>query len=673
MKNYLLIIKIIILLLKSIFYYFKSKMMADSPSSLKSNFESNTKVSLQKNSTNYSTMNLSSNQENDPIITSSLLLNDQNKSNQVITSSLSQDESTSSSLMRNSTNVLSPDTSALSATHKDDIKNSLMTQITLTSEQQSILDYITTFLPNNSYSIKSCNMMILGSAGTGKSYIIEQIQKLLNEYHQNTLIASHQAIAASNIEGITLYKLFGFFNERIISYIHCDQHKYKFTKDNNTYTLAKRDYLFCHDPSRHFVTPPEKNWLIIDEISMISLEVLNDLNLLLQNVFDNTSVFGNINVIFLGDFYQLKPVKETPLYYLTKDHFIHYFKLFNLTIPQRQKDPISFELCQSIKKGILTSTQKKLLKSRLISNITDSDKIDFQNIIHLFPLQKTCHSHNLNMLEKLSFEDLYIIVSTDTYHKDKSDFKLSPSDRESFNGLPRLSIITNQARIMITCNDSKQNIFNGLMGNVHEISLLNPEHSEKHNYSIENKNYFIQTYNLSIDDIQFINSLSQKFSSHNIKIVFSEEITVSVILDKYKTIQTLQPTLRQIEYTRVEKKSKDKSSKTIVIFSRRTITLKLSYAATTHKMQGITLDSAVLYLGSDNFDPVQLYINISRVKDFNNVYLSDLKLPFQKNLDKKKIKTFLNTIIENNSQNKQFLTQEPTFSLETFSDEIIDF
>ena len=50
-------------------------------------------------------------------------------------------------------------------------------------------------------------------------------------------------------------------------------------------------------------------WIISDEISMVSNNMLKYINFRLQEIKSNSQLFGGINIIAVGDFYQLKPVK----------------------------------------------------------------------------------------------------------------------------------------------------------------------------------------------------------------------------------------------------------------------------------------------------------------------------------------------------------------------------
>ena len=60
---------------------------------------------------------------------------------------------------------------------------------------------------------------------------------------------------------------------------------------------------------------PNVDYIIFDEISMIGCIMLANIYLKLQNLKSETQrSFGNINIMFLGDFIQFPPVTDSPLY-----------------------------------------------------------------------------------------------------------------------------------------------------------------------------------------------------------------------------------------------------------------------------------------------------------------------------------------------------------------------
>ena len=105
------------------------------------------------------------------------------------------------------------------------------------------------------------NILILGAAGTGKSFLVKKLFKTLNT-KKTTQLTAFTGIATSNIEEVTSHKFMGLLDERY--------HNEEITT--------------------------------IDEISMLSLKIFLQIDPILRGVRQNSLP------ILSGDFYQLKPV-----------------------------------------------------------------------------------------------------------------------------------------------------------------------------------------------------------------------------------------------------------------------------------------------------------------------------------------------------------------------------
>ena len=132
------------------------------------------------------------------------------------------------------------------------------------------------------------NLFITGNAGTGKSFIIRQIKK---EFGENCIITSTTGISALNIDGITIHNWSGICPD--IDYNNSDLFV---TKIQNNYKKLN-NYLYTQI-------------LIIDEISMLDLEILEFIDKVARIIRNINLPFGGIQVVFVGDFYQLPPVNS---------------------------------------------------------------------------------------------------------------------------------------------------------------------------------------------------------------------------------------------------------------------------------------------------------------------------------------------------------------------------
>ena len=129
---------------------------------------------------------------------------------------------------------------------------------------------------------------------------------------------------------------------------------------NKEYTSIIRD--ICRKKCR-------KNWinveiLVIDEISMLSIELLELLNHVAQHFKKNNKPFGGIQLIASGDFYQLPPVNS--------DNFCFESDLWNVLFKNqielktifRQSDPVLKKILNQIRKGKISKTSYEILLSR---------------------------------------------------------------------------------------------------------------------------------------------------------------------------------------------------------------------------------------------------------------------------------------------------------------------
>ncbi len=133
------------------------------------------------------------------------------------------------------------------------------------------------------------HMIVSGTAGTGKSYLIHCLRLLLNDQLR---VAAPTGVAAFNINGHTLHSLFslptkGDFKDLQGEHLHRLQQ-----------SLSPMKY--C----------------IIDEMSMIGRKLLGQVDRRLRQIFPHRAqeVFGGCSCLLFGDFGQLPPVMDLPLY-----------------------------------------------------------------------------------------------------------------------------------------------------------------------------------------------------------------------------------------------------------------------------------------------------------------------------------------------------------------------
>jgi len=136
------------------------------------------------------------------------------------------------------------------------------------------------------------NVFLTGSAGSGKTYVLNQYIDFLKERGVEIAITASTGIAATHIGGMTIHSWSGIGIKDNLSKYDLD-------------ALEEKQYLW-----KRF---EKVKVLVIDEISMLSAHTLDSIDAVAKLFKRNNEPFGGLQVIFSGDFFQLPPiVKNTP-------------------------------------------------------------------------------------------------------------------------------------------------------------------------------------------------------------------------------------------------------------------------------------------------------------------------------------------------------------------------
>jgi ATP-dependent DNA helicase PIF1 len=136
---------------------------------------------------------------------------------------------------------------------------------------------------------RGANVFFTGNAGTGKSYLLRAVVAELNRIHNCTgvFVTASTGIAAANVGGTTLHSFAGIG-----------------LGEDDAGTMART---LKHKARRRWC---DAKVLIIDEISMLDGRLLDKLDSLARNVRNRPDEpFGGIQLILVGDFFQLPPVR----------------------------------------------------------------------------------------------------------------------------------------------------------------------------------------------------------------------------------------------------------------------------------------------------------------------------------------------------------------------------
>ena len=217
------------------------------------------------------------------------------------------------------------------------------------------------------------NLLITGPAGTGKSHLIRKMTAYANRLNKTFAITAMTGAAAYIINGKTLHSWAGIgLGDKPAPVIA--------QKILNSYP-KKIKWQRC-------------NILIVDEVSMMNSPLFELLEEVARLVRQNEKPFGGIQVIFLGDFYQLPPVGKTE----QEQKFCFESPVWTYVIEKtvilreimRQKDPVFQKILQEVRIGEPSMDTIEILLSRvgiepditsgIVPTLLSSKKLDVEKM-----------------------------------------------------------------------------------------------------------------------------------------------------------------------------------------------------------------------------------------------------------------------------------------------------
>ncbi|XP_072768833.1 uncharacterized protein [Nerophis lumbriciformis] len=413
------------------------------------------------------------------------------------------------------------------------------------------------------------HVFVTGGAGTGKSHLIRAIQyeagRLLSRLYQPdetcVLLTAPTGIAAYSLHAATIHHTFSIGMQVSLPYIPLGEDKINSLR-------AQFGHLQI---------------LIIDEISMVDHHLLAYVHGRLRQIKQtgDFSPFGNVSVVAVGDFYQLPPVKGRPLYtcQVGVDLWCHFTKVELKTVV-RQKDSVFSELLNRLrvrsKETPLSQSDVDILKSRETGEQSAA--------LHIYPTNMQASEHNLKRLFA-TCPDYVTIEAQDFINSRKTgelERVVGHHGKTSYTCLAKSLCLAPEARVMLCKNVAvADGLVNGACGTVTYIQFGADE------------DFPLVVY-VKFDDPK-IGSQRRKERSHA-----AVECPHSTAIDPVEDSATKRGGLR------------------------RQFPLKLAWACTVHKVQGLTVDEAVVCLHKI-FAAGQAYVALSRVRDISGLVITDFE------------------------------------------------
>lgn len=402
------------------------------------------------------------------------------------------------------------------------------------------------------------SIFLTGKAGTGKTTLLK---KIISSTYKNAVIVAPTGIAALNAGGVTIHS---FFQLPFGGFLPTFEQAAIFDdrlKFENKETLKRH---FKMNAQRQGILR-NLELLIIDEVSMLRADLLDAIDWTLRRVRNINQAFGGVQVLFIGDLHQLPPVvKNNEWKELSKYYAGAFF--FHAKVIEEQA-PLMIELKTIYRQqdeqfiNLLNHLRENKISPQDITLLNQYVRKDLGEDLKDY-ITLTTHNHKADQINQRELQKLN--VEATIYNAEVTgDFPLHIYPIEE-----QLALKVG-AQVMFVKNDIsfEKNFFNGKIGVIDA---------------------------LDIDEI----------SVH-----FPEE-NRSIKVDKYEW--------ENIRYE-VDNKTGEIKEKVIGTFVH--YPLKLAWAITVHKSQGLTFDKAILDV-NDVFAPGQAYVALSRLRSLNGLVLT---------------------------------------------------
>lgn len=400
------------------------------------------------------------------------------------------------------------------------------------------------------------NIFLTGKAGSGKTTLLKQIVK---KTFKNFVITAPTGVAAINAGGVTIHSFF-----QLPFGIFCPDDSADLSEFLNleitTPSSLNSNTKINKDKLRIF---RELELLIIDEVSMLRADLLDAIDTVLRKTRRKWELpFGGVQVLFIGDIFQLPPVSNAE----QGQFLMHYYKdnfFFNAHVLQqsppiyielkkiyRQSDENFIQTLNNIRLGDVSNRDINLLNTKYQP---DFDLLKNKSYIFLTTHNKTAQDKNRDALDKLKSRKYSFKAEV------KGDFKpnLYPIDE-------KLELKVG-AQVIFIKNDPEKQYYNGKIGEVVKL--------DKDKIVVETDNGEIELKKYTWDNRIF----------------------------------------------KLNEQTKEIEEEVIGTFTH--YPLKLAWAITIHKSQGLTLEKAVID-ANRLFAAGQIYVALSRLVSVDGLVLN---------------------------------------------------
>ncbi len=376
------------------------------------------------------------------------------------------------------------------------------------------------------------NVFLTGSAGAGKTYVLNQYIEYLRDRAVPLSITASTGIAATHVGGQTIHSWSGLG-----------------IRDS----LTKSDLEKIGKNRKVRQRLQQVRVLIVDEISMLSGSTLSCIDEILRYFKMSFEPFGGIQVIFSGDFFQLPPVSKERVSSSEKFAFMApvwvkaKLQVCYLTESFRHVENKLLGFLNEIRSGDISESSIEMLQEKL----EDAHNASENSSLKLFTHNADVDVINEAELAKLDAPPRYYFAKT------KGSSHLVETLKKSILAPDELEL-KKYAQVIFVKNNYEAGYLNGTMGTIIEFD--------------GDGNPVVETFD-------------------------GKQITA-----------------KPVDWSIIDEQN-------VALASYSQIPLRLAWAITVHKSQGMTLDAAEIDL-SRTFEPGQGYVALSRVKSWSGITLT---------------------------------------------------
>ena len=280
------------------------------------------------------------------------------------------------------------------------------------------------------------NVFLTGEPGAGKTFVINQYIAWLEAAGLSVAVTASTGIASTHIGGMTIHSWSGIGIRDTLTQYDLD----KISTNEKVSRRAKK-----------------ANVLVIDEVSMLDGKILDMVNLVLKTVRQREEPFGGIQVVFVGDFFQLPPVtrRGDSMLYSFQSRAWSDAQLLTcyLSEQHRQEDSLFLGLLKSIRLNQVEEDHYTLL--------SEQTSISYENIE---PTKLYTHNADVDTYNNQKLRELAGHTKTFRMHGKGGRVLVESLMRNCLS--PETLELKEEAMVMFTKNNFEKGYVNGTLGRV---------------------------------------------------------------------------------------------------------------------------------------------------------------------------------------------------------------